>query len=168
MSRSGYIDDYDDDLAIGRWRGAVKSAIEGRRGQSFLRDLLVALEALPEKKLIAGNMERKVMQSISSWGLIEVDCVCAIGAVGKARGVDMSGIDRLIEEFQDDYGGNVSDEVAGAFNISNALAREIMFMNDEAGRWDETLEQRYKRVVCWVKAHLNISKGSGLNYADAK
>ena len=44
MSRSGYGDDYGDDdpLAIGRWRGAVNSAIRGKRGQQTLREILAA------------------------------------------------------------------------------------------------------------------------------
>lgn len=32
MSRSGYTDDNDDPLAHGRWRQAVKRALEGKRG----------------------------------------------------------------------------------------------------------------------------------------
>lgn len=50
MSRSGYSDDYDfDNWQLIRWRGAVNSAINGRRGQAFLKELLTAIEALPEK-----------------------------------------------------------------------------------------------------------------------
>lgn len=50
MSRSGYVDDCDDMLALGRWRGAVRSAIRGARGQSLLREALVILDALPPEK----------------------------------------------------------------------------------------------------------------------
>ena len=53
MSRSGYTDDLDDDLAMGRWRGMVASATRGRRGQKLLTDLLAALDAMPEKALVA-------------------------------------------------------------------------------------------------------------------
>src|SRR5262245_16738600 len=35
-----------------RWRGAVHAAIFGKRGQAFLTELLAALDALPEKKLL--------------------------------------------------------------------------------------------------------------------
>jgi hypothetical protein len=136
MSRSGYSDDCCDNRAW-LWRGAVKSAIEGRRGQAFLRDLLAALHVLPNKRLIAGSV-------------VKGDCVCAIGAVGKARGVDMSAIDQLIEE-QDDYDKTVSDEIAATFGISGALAREIMFENDAGGLWDETCGRRYQRMVRWVE-----------------
>ena len=159
MNRSGYSEDYGDDdpLAMGRWQGAVRSAMKGKRGQAFLRDLLVALQALPEKKLIAGNMEREEMRSISSWGLFPVDCVCAIGAVGKVRGVDMTEIDRLIceeEEEEGSWGSAIGDTVAHEFNIAGALAREIMFENDEGGAYNETPERRYARMVRWVEARL--------------
>ena len=62
--------------------GEVSRVISCRDRRSpngaFLRDLLAALEALPDKRLVAGNMERS-------------GDVCAIGALGKARGVDMLG-----------------------------------------------------------------------------
>lgn len=55
MSRSGYTDDDDDPLATGRWRAQVRSAIRGKRGQAFLRELIAALDAMPEKALITEN-----------------------------------------------------------------------------------------------------------------
>jgi hypothetical protein len=142
MSRSGYTDDYDDaDIAM--WRGQVVSAIRGKRGQAFLRDLLAALEALPDKRLIAGHMEKD-------------GCVCATGALGKARGVDMTAIDKLVEA-EDDYDSDlVGYAVARAFDIAQPLAREVLFMNDE-GSWywvPESDEQRYERMVKWVKSKI--------------
>lgn len=56
MSRSGYDDDCDG-WALIRWRGAVASAIRGRRGQAFLRELAEALDELPKHELIAGVAE---------------------------------------------------------------------------------------------------------------
>lgn len=79
MSRSGYSEDLDDQWQFIRWRGAVKSAIKGRRGQDFLKEMLAALDALPEKVLIANDLQDTTYSGQ----------VCAIGAVGKARGVDM-------------------------------------------------------------------------------
>lgn len=127
MSRSGYSDDSDDNWSFICWRGAVESAIRGKRGQAFLRELLAALDALPERKLIANELE------------VSDGAVCAIGAVGKARGVDMSKIDP--EDME---------RVAGKFGIADALAKEIVWMNDEAGHWKETPEQRFERVRKWV------------------
>ena len=80
MSRSGYVDDVDDNWDLIRWRGAVKSALRGKRGQAFLKEMIEALDALPEKMLIGNTLEADGM-------------VCAMGAVGLKRGVDMAKID---------------------------------------------------------------------------
>ncbi len=122
MSRSGYSDDCENWSLI-CWRGAVTSAIRGKRGQAFLRELLAALDALPEKRLIADELE------------IKDGAVCAIGAVGKARGIDMSVLDPENME-----------KVATTFDIADAFAKEIVWVNDEAGPWKETPEQRFIRV----------------------
>ena len=127
MSRSGYREDFDDVLELGRWRGAVKRAIRGKRGQAFLRDMLVALEALPERRLIAGAL------------IGEQGEVCAIGAVGKARCIALDNID-----------SEDSLKIADTFGIAEALAREIMFQNDEAEPYNETDEQRWNRMCNWV------------------
>lgn len=131
MSRSGYCDDWgggqDEGWRMIRWRGAVESAIRGRRGQALLRELLTALDAMPEKRLTANALERPDGE------------VCALGAVGKARGIDMSKLDP--EE---------SDGVASAFGIAGALAREIAYQNDEGGWGSETPERRWVRMRRWV------------------
>lgn len=131
MSRSNYSDDIDQ-WALIRWRGAVNSATVGKRGQQFFRDLLAALDALPEKKLIANELVE------NSSG-----CVCALGALGKVRGIPMENIDP-----------EDSDTVADAFGIADALAREVVYMNDEYGPWDETPEHRFARVRKWVERQL--------------
>jgi len=136
MSRSGYSDDIDDNWQLVRWRGAVRSAIHGQRGQAFLRDLLGALHELPQKRLITGNMTKGG------------EC-CSIGALGKKRGVDMKPIDEMIDE--DSYDEQIGEEVAATFGIADALAREIMWANDEGGIWNETDEQRYERMIRWVQ-----------------
>ena len=46
MSRSGYTDDMEDMWQHICWRGAVASAIRGRRGQAFLREMLAAMDAI--------------------------------------------------------------------------------------------------------------------------
>lgn len=45
MSRSGYNDYSIDNWDLIRWRGQVASAIKGKRGQAFLRELIEALVA---------------------------------------------------------------------------------------------------------------------------
>lgn len=107
MSRSGYTDDCDG-WALIRWRGAVKSAIRGKRGQQALTEIAAALDALPEKTLAAGTLATADGE------------FCTLGALGRARGMDLTPID------PDDR-----EDVARAFGISEALAAEIMYLNDE-------------------------------------
>ena len=121
MSRSGYSDNLDKWDRI-RWRGQVASAIRGKRGQKFLADLFGALEAMPEKILISGDLQD------------EEGSVCAIGALGVARGIDMSKLDP-----------DEPKQVAEAFGIAHQLAQEVAYENDE-GYYDETCEHRYERM----------------------
>lgn len=133
MSRSGYSEDFDNDWELIMWRGAVASAIRGKRGQAFFRDLLAALDALPEKRLIANELE-------------ETDGnVCALGALGKRRALDMHELDP-----------EDSQRVADTFGIAEALAKETVWINDEAGNWKETPEQRFERVRAWVVRQIKV------------
>lgn len=138
MSRSGYTDDCDGWSLI-MWRGAVASAIRGARGQQFLKEMLGALDAMPEQKLIAHELEAD-------------GAVCAIGAVGKARGLKMDGIDPEDRE-----------TVASIFGIAPALVAEIVFMNDEENYWSkETPDARYERMRKWIVAQIKPSIGTSL------
>lgn len=131
MSRSGYSDDNDDTWAHIRWRGAVSSALRGAKGQAFLKELDAALDALPEKKLVASDLE--------------VDgCFCALGAVGKARSIDLSAIDTYDHE-----------ALSKTFGIAPAMAQEIMWINDEATFFSDDEEaHRWQEVKKWVKQNL--------------
>lgn len=129
MSRSGYTDD-DENLAM--WRGQVASAIRGKRGQRLLVDLLAALDAMPEKALVPGELETAD------------GAVCALGRV---RGIDMQKIDP-----------EDPPQVAAAFDIAEQLAQEIVYMNDEhfdyawegSKRVDFSPEQRWIGMRAWV------------------
>ncbi len=122
MSRSGY-EETEDQWADIRWRGAVKSAIRGVRGQSLLREMLAGLDAMPEKILIAKELE-------------ENGEYCALGVVGRNRGLDLSAVD------PDDC-----MEVAGVFGVAEALAAEIADINDMTNR---TTAERWIYVRKWV------------------
>ena len=137
MSRSGYSDGLEP-LELGRWRGRVASAIRGKRGQAFLKEALAALDALPEKRLIKGDL-------VASTGLPfrEERSVCLLGAVGLKRSLDMTSLDP-----------HAAEDVASAFGIAEVMAREITWVNDEA-RWRETPEERFERVRAWVVAQIN-------------
>ena len=127
MSRCGYSDDIENWSLI-RWRGAVTSAMRGKRGQEFLIELLAALDALPKKELVANELEVE-------------GSYCTLGAIGAARGVDLKQLDP-----------NETKQVSEAFGIANAMAREIMFENDEGGGfWQpETPAERWARMREWV------------------
>lgn len=136
MSRSGYCDDYEyDQWASIMYRGAVESSRRGKRGQAFFRDLVAALDALPEKALIADSLQEPT------------GAVCALGALGKARGVDLAPINPEDVE-----------TVAGVFNIASALSREVVYVNDEWGPRRETPKQRFVRVRDWAAKQISKSK----------
>lgn len=130
MSRSGYTDDLGSEWAMICWRGAVASAIRGRRGQAFLRELVDALDALPEKRLISDD-------------LIRDGEVCALGAVGLARGMEA----KMAEIDPEDY-----DSIADVFGLSNALAQEIEYLNDEF--YYGSPEERFAKVRAWAVREL--------------
>ena len=136
MSRHHYSDECEDYWASIRWRGAVRSAIRGKRGQAFLREMLAALDAMPEKRLVRGEL------------VTDDGDVCAIGSVCRARGLDVSGIDETEPE-----------EVAAAVGIAVALAREIAYENDDAVFFDETPEHRWQRIRNWIAREIASVEG---------
>lgn len=134
MSRSGYSDDIDDNWQMIRWRGMVTSATRGKRGQKMLTDLLAALDAMPDKALIANDLQNSDGDT------------CALGALGKVRGIDMSKLDP--EE---------PEAVTAAFGVAAPLVQEISFMNDE---WYEVVSparrsaQRWVRMRAWIASQI--------------
>ncbi len=126
MSRSGYSESFDNWASI-RWRGAVLSASKGKRGQVFFKELLNALDKMEIKCLISDHLE------------IDGN-FCALGVLGKYRGIDMTNI-------CPENHGQVSKE----FDIACALAREVVYMNDENyNYYNESPEIRWKRMRQWV------------------
>ena len=76
MSRSGYSDDCDG-AELNLWRGAVNSAIKGKRGQAFIAEAIQSLDAMPKKELIAESLRETASGEF-----------CTLGVVGNARGMD--------------------------------------------------------------------------------
>jgi hypothetical protein len=132
MGRSGYVDDYEETGLLNLYRAAVERAIKGKRGQAFLREMLAALDALPEKRLIAEDLERDGE-------------VCAIGSVGVKRGLDMTKLDPIEPEL-----------IADAFGIAPSLVREIEYINDDdMGLGHANDEARFKAVRQWILENLH-------------
>ena len=123
MSRSGYSDDCEH---VQLWRQAVDRAVKGARGQHFLRKLRTALDALPEKRLIAHEI-------VNDQGE-----VCALGALDPDKTLDPED----------------PETVAQHFGIARAMAAEIVYMNDEWWRTDETPEERWSRMRQWVEEQI--------------
>ena len=131
-------EDWEPDSAADQWRnicfwGAVKKAVEGKRGQAFLKEMITALDALPKKELIEDELEIEGQY-------------CAIGSVGRLRGIDMSDIQ------VDDW-----DKIAEVFGIAPSLVRAIEFENDQSDYGATVLnanQRRWERVRRWCVAHL--------------
>lgn len=133
MSRSGYDDDLDDPLALGRWQAQVASAIRGKRGQAFFRSLIAALDAMPEKRLVTS-----VLQNADGE-------VCVLGALLKHAGKECP-----ISEDEYDFD---REWTAAQLDIATQLVCETVYENDEAG-WNETPEDRWARMRRWAARNL--------------
>lgn len=139
MSRSGYSDDYGcDDNSLYLYRGAVESALRGKRGQAFLLELLAAFDAMPEKKLAAKSLK------------YEDGAVCSLGAVAIRRGFDPEKIQQLDAQFEDENQAYVAKE----FGIAECMVREIVYMNDEGTYREETPEHRFNRMRAWIVSNV--------------
>lgn len=142
MSRHGFVDLEDleyDHLAEGRWKARLQAALRGKRGQVFLRDLIEALDAMEAKELHAHNLGG--------------DCVCAMGALARARGVMVADLQEELDDEDGDHGW--ATEVMGdRLDIAPSLAREVAYRNDECGWQKETPAQRWRRMRRWAEKRL--------------
>lgn len=127
MSRSGYTDEGDD---IGLWRANIARATYGKRGQVFFRSLLAALDAMPEKRLVSGDLETEDGE------------VCALGALRRAKALPLD----------DAIADSDWDELGKAFAVAPMLCQEVMFENDQDFSYnaDATPEARWERMRGWV------------------
>lgn len=151
MSRSGYSDDEGEPGQFAMWRGQVASAFRGRRGQRLLHDLVAALDAMPDKRLISQHIATPD------------GAVCALGALGKHRGVDLSRFEQRIES--DGYCNDpeyLSSGMAKEFDVAHQMISEIQYYNDEVfdfhyvdnKRVEYTPEERWQKMRDWVAKNL--------------
>lgn len=152
MSRVNYNDDGDDWSEI-RWHGALKRAVNSKRGQALLHSLYDALIALPSKRLISNHLSKD-------------GDVCALGALASYQRVQTQGIswdsakliEEHIEESIDWWDGNEPiEQVAKRFNAAYTLIWTIIEQNEcidvfQPGK--VTPEERYKRVLSWIQHHI--------------
>jgi len=147
VSRSGYSDDCNGWEHV-MWRGAVKRAIRGKRGQALLKELETALLALPKKELCA-----------DSFASAEKGEVCALGAVALKRRLDKGmSLPDALKEIEEKYPEGYSAEaIAEEVDIAGALLKEITYINDESvyGAGGVTQrEKRFREVLSWVQSQI--------------
>lgn len=127
-----YSDEEDYPGQFGLWQANCERSLRGKEGQAELRELRAALLALPEKRLIHQDLED------GQGG------VCAIGAYGRHKGVDLS-------KFERDYD---TDEVGIAGGMPRLVAWKVVEMNDVQFNRYMTPEQRYEKMLAWVESKL--------------
>ena len=144
MSRSGYVEGCEmDQWDFIRWRGAVASAIRGKRGQTLLKELEAALVAMPTKELCKNDFANP-----------ETGQVCALGSVAVKRKLDQGKtVEAAMKEVGSEFPeGTEAEEVSDEFDISDALAKEITWVNDDEAPTDP--KGRYEYVLGWVREKL--------------
>jgi hypothetical protein len=129
--RINYSDEEDYPGQFGLWQANCERSLHGKQGQEELRELRAALLALPEKRLIVGELED------SEGG------ICAIAAYGKHKGLDLLRFDM----------DHDSDEVGIAGGMPPLVAWKVVEMNDL--QFDQlTPERRYQKMLAWVESKL--------------
>lgn len=124
--RINYTDDEDFGGQFELWQANCERSMRGKNGQRELRELRDALLSLPEKRLIYGALENANGE------------VCAIGAYGKRKGLDLSKFDP-----------DESDEVGIKCGMPRLVAWKVVEVNDIELR-RVTPEVRYERMLAWV------------------
>lgn len=119
------------------WRGIIASATRGKRGQAFFRALVAALDAMPEKRLVEGRLQTEDGE------------VCALGCLGKARGIDLGAIN-LDDTEPEPLGAQLGE----LFDIAPQLAQEVMFVNDEW--YAKSPEDRWLKVRAWAVEQIRV------------
>jgi hypothetical protein len=175
MSRipEGECDDIETQRRWALQRANTARQIRSKHGQAFLRELLAAMEALPEKRLIEGAIAKD-------------GAVCSLGALALKRRVD-AGEDRqaVLDELasknvdpeSDDFDGDyIWDWAVAALEAPSLIAWEIPSENDDGGQkyvatkpqpWtgpggtkyvavyeEITAEDRYRRMVRWIRSQI--------------
>ena len=121
------------------WEANCQRSLRGKAGQRELRELEAALLALPAKRLVHGVLRT------------DDGDVCAIGAYGQYKGVDLTEFDPEDE----------SDKVGVAGGMPHLVAWAVVDLNDGYLGWyygdvfvRYTPEQRYDKMLAWVRAQL--------------
>jgi hypothetical protein len=150
--RISYSEDEDFPGQFELWQANCRRSIKGKDGQKVLRELEQALLALPEKRLIADELQNAEGE------------VCAIGALAKYRGINKTESDP--EEMED---------VGVELGMPRLVAWKVVCVNDVEidGHYVEaygpdrygrnlsvfvpvTPEERYATMLNWVQRQINL------------
>ncbi len=148
MSR--FSDDFDEDFYNQQalYAQATKNALAGKRGQAALKELAEALLALPEKKLLEGQLYN------------EKDEVCAVGAMAVHRKMKKGmtraeAVAELSKKYGDDCHSTIDCGMADV-GLLGCLAAEFAYINDEEA-CASTPEERYEIVLKWVREQIKVA-----------
>ena len=152
--RLNWTDDEDHPGQFALWQANCRRSLRSRQGQAMLRELEAALLALPEKRLVAHTLAT------------ETGDVCAVGALAKYQGHDLTAFDWEYE----------SDAVGIQLGMPRLVAWSVVAQNDiendgryeiaegpSHNRWGSpgysvfiatTPEERYERMLLWVQEQL--------------
>lgn len=166
MSRieEGEADDNDSFLRACAFEANAKRALKGKKGQAVLMELLAGLEAMPSKRLISGVFADITIPPGDApvYDRVQGD-VCTMGCLLVHRKMTKRYRERgqaLLEAVNevtchpDDGGSEAIRQAAGALDLVYPLAYELAYQNDEMGDYKETPEQRYDRILKWVKSKI--------------
>jgi hypothetical protein len=139
MSRLYFDDDWDYNVE-GLQQGWLRSAIRGKRGQQFLRELVTALDALPTPELCCGALEDA-----------QTGCCCAFGAVRRLRGPE--NVNLWFHPEEEDMSPY---NLAEPFGVSNTLAWAVVQANEEMAEsnTEQARRRRWADVRAWAAGHL--------------
>ena len=168
MSRieEGDCDDNDSFLRACAFEANAKRAVKGKKGQAVLKELEAALLAMPEKRLISGAFaDIQVAPKGDGKSLYERigGEVCTMGCLlvhrkmtKQFRGRGQALLEAVNEVTcdPDDGGSEQIQQAATALDLVYPLAYELAYQNDEMGDHDETPEQRYERILKWVRSKI--------------
>lgn len=113
--------------------------MRSERGQRFLRDLRDALDAMPQKRLVA----LKYKTSDGEY--------CAVGCVAEARGVDLS---TVVDHTGDDAVDCFSVTLPFHLNVNGNVVAWIEAENDRTAS-TESPEDRWRRMRAWVEKYIS-------------
>ena len=141
MSRIDWCDEEDRPGQFALWDANCHRSLRGRAGQTALRDLEAALLAMAEKRLVKD-------------ALYHGNDVCAVGAYARHKGLNLADFDSEDE----------TDAVGVQAGMPPLVAWKVVALNDitfgtvwDVGRGryrDMTPEERYARVLAWVRQEL--------------